>query len=101
MSEITDAFADCISAFADATGMASVITARGEAIPALVEDVSVDEIEAMGGIADSGGFRATVRASEFLNPETLETVEYEGRAMRLLSFRNLSGLLELTCGEAR
>jgi hypothetical protein len=99
MSIITTQFDALRSVSKIISGHEMVVTIREQIIPALVSDAATDEIIVAGGIADSGGIKAAIKKESIPQPVMLESVTYNGRNMRVLSWTDIGNeCWELTCG---
>lgn len=73
----------------------------GVAVDAITTDPDFDEILAAGGVAESGGFRATVRKADVPTaPASLATISRRGEPeLRVLSFRSALLTWEIVAGD--
>lgn len=100
MSEFSDAFADVQAEFDSLLGGPQKIKIAGVEYPALIEEVTFDQIVAAGGIGDQGGFKAQVSLAVLPNkPANLTEAEARGQVMQVLTVDNVNDVCWiLTCG---
>lgn len=89
MSEFSDAFAELREEFDFVTDKRNTVKIGSKSYPAIVEDVTFEEIETSGGKGEAGGFRAIVALAVMSKrPEQLAEISARGQSVFILSVEN-------------
>lgn len=101
MSELSEAHAELQEACNEVTGKPQYVLIDGKKYSAIIEDVSMDEVFALGGKAESGGFRVMVAKEKFSQePERFTAIEGRGMELQILGVTNINDTTyEITAGD--
>lgn len=101
MNELEEAFAELQEAKAEATGKREIIILNGRSVEALVSEITQDEENISGGIAQAGGFHCQVACSKFAqDPKKGQRITVRGKKFSVLSFVNTNGVTyDITAGD--
>jgi hypothetical protein len=93
MSELSDAFKELRQEFDRVTGQPNVVKINGKSFPAIIEDVTHEEIEVDGGKGEAGGFRALVGVADHpRKPTQGDAIEARGLLVSILSVENTNSV---------
>lgn len=93
MSDFADAFQELREEFDRSTGQSNVVKINGKPYPAIIEEVTFEEIVANDGNGEAGGFRAHVATADHpKKPKQGATIEARGLEVSILSVENANGV---------
>lgn len=92
MSDFSDAFQELRVEADKSTGRKGVVKINGKTYPAILEEISLEEIITNDGNGDSGGFRAMVAVEDHSRkPKQGAAIEADGLEVSILSVDLVNG----------
>lgn len=102
-SDLQEAFSELKAAQNESTGRKQLVWIGRKSYPALVETLTESEIMVAGGVAESGGFKASIAVADFgsKQPKRFVEAKTEGSGeLQVLSCNTVNGVTyDVTVGD--
>lgn len=103
MSDLDDAFVELLDVNDEVCGQPQFVIIGKRKVRAIIEEITTDETNLVGGVGEAGGFRAKVRQAEFASePKQGTSIQKmgKGKVFDILSVVGRNGVeFEILAGD--